>query len=686
MLLLVPVVLLVLLTLLFTVNYLTRTQYHRGHAYRAGQEALYLAEGGLSLARAWLASPDGKSLVARMTSLAVEQLSAEGPAAQVDLEEELDLPKLGMLTAGFPDSVINARVKLTTRRGTTLACPVPGLAADPIETAAALELISECRTKELVRRVHARFPARLVNGLPPMLTRFVLLVCESGTAAKAVNCVDYDPETGQFHDAASGARTWPIEVCGAREGPAQSISPGSDQELECLAPPGNAGAAEAAPAGASAGWVYLGGPDPWFLQLTFGAGTVNPLEEHGLLRRIAYVAPTSGLGSEFQEKFQLFGFARGISRLAMLGSAGDRWTSPATGEPVSERTALLHLSGNARMPAPTLVLGPVYRRFLAYSKLRRGNSGPFTSFVHAADATEYARVAAPFESLTGQGYDAYKRVMARVAEEPYNRSHDYLTTSHETVQAGPGSRITPGDTPAVPERLLLAPAVEPALAPAAPQPRFLYPAPQTGPSAAFPVRILRRNAGGGQPLLFAGDPGKLERYDELLRARCTFEAPRTSAFTSKFIRRTPAGAELDLGGHAVHLVQSPFSLPAVRVIGGGTLVADGEVVLEGPIQTAPCEVLTIVSLRGSIRLQTPGPIHASLVALRGQLRPSAAGGLELHGALACRNLDNFAEFLQNAGPKRLVYDPRMDPADGETFKRFYRLALTGDEERFLERR
>jgi hypothetical protein len=686
MLLLVPVVLLVLLTLLFTVNYLTRTQYHRGHAYRAGQEALYLAEGGLTLARAWLGSADGKALVARMTSLAVEQLAADGPAVQVELEEELELPGLGVLTAGFPETSVNARIRLTTRRGTALACPVPGLAADPIETAAALELVSECRTKELVRRVRARFPARLVSSLPPLLTRFVLLVCESGAAAKAINCVDYDPETGQFRDAASGARTWPIEVCGAREGLSQSLPPGSDQELECVAAENKTGDANGGPAGERAGWVYLGGPDPWFLQLTFGSGTVNPLEEHGLLRRIAYVLPVSQLGAEFQEKLQLFGFARGIARLAMLGSAGDRWTSPSTGEPVSERTALLHLSGNARMPAPTVVLGPVYRRFLAYSKVRKGNSGPFTSFVHAAGATEYARVAAPFEALTGQGYDAYRRVMARVAEEPYNRSHDYLSTSRGRAHAGPGSRIDPGDTPAVPERLLLARALEPTLVPAAPQPRFLYPAAQAGPSAALPVRILRRGPGGRQPLLFAGDPGKLEHYDDLLRARCTFEAPRTAVFTSKFIRRTANGAELDLGGHAVHLGQSPFVLPAVRVVGGGTLVADGDVVLEGPVQTAPCEVLTIVSLRGSIRLQTPGPIHASLVALRGQLRPAPGGGLELHGALACRNLDNFAEFLQNAGPKRLVYDPRMDPADGETFKRFYRLALTGDEERFLERR
>ncbi|MBI4871146.1 MAG: hypothetical protein HY814_06225 [Candidatus Riflebacteria bacterium] len=693
MLVLVPVVLLILLTVLFTVNYLMRTQYHRGHAYRVGQEAVYLAEGGLALANSWLSSDEGRALVTRMTQLAVEQLGSSGSPADnlVVLEEELELPGLALLTAGFPGATVAARLRLFTGKPVLRSSPVRGLAPDPAEVEAWLEVLSECTTRELTRRIRSRTPSRIVNVLPPLVSRFALMVCSSGSAARSINCLDYDSEKALFRDASTGARSWPLEVCGAATGLSQSVSPGSDQELDCVVPrTGASTSGEPLDAARTSGWVYLGGPDPWFLQLTLGAGLLNPLEEHGLLRRAAYVLPGSSLGEGFQEKIYFFGFARGAGELAMLGRARARWRSPSTGEEVSERTSLLHLSGNARSPGPTVVLGPVFRRFLSFSKVRRGDSGPFTSFVHVETPEEFARVGAAFQTLTGQGYDAYQRVMARVVEEPYNRSHDYLVTSEERVAGPAGSRLDPGKTPAIPELLLDEQGLEPVLAPAVQDPLFLYPAPQGGPVAAAPIRLGRVGSEGRASVLFTGDPGKLDGYDALMRSRVTLKWPRPGPvpqpLLGPFLRKGPTLPELDLRGQIVHVSQSPLHVPGVRVVGSGTLVADGDLVLEGPILTAPCEMLTLVSLGGSIRLLSPGPIHACLVAPRGQVHPPALGGLEIHGSVVCHDLDNFPEFLANSGPKRFVYDPRTDPSDGETWKRFYRLAATAPPERFLERK
>lgn len=673
MLVLVPVVLMVALAVVLVFNYLTRTQYRRGHSYHVGQQAQYVAEGAVTMARCWLMSPAGRPALQELSRKLVGDLAARpcGSAAGVDCEVPVELPNLRILTAGLAEGTVSVKI-----RAISLGPFADGAVN---EVTARLEIIGECAGPQVVRRVREAYPARVVCSLPPVLSRFALLVRRAGAAARSVNCLEYDSERGTFKDVASGRRTLPLVVYPSPpggEGTARARDergrplPTATQEL-------------AAPRVARAGLVHLGGPEPWFLQLAMGSGAVSPLEEHMLLRRVAYVLPASTLGAGFQEKVYRFGFARGARSLSMLGRPGARWTSPATGEPIGDATAWIHLSGDGDAASSSAVLGPVFRRYLAFSKVRRGTSGSFRSFVHAADASAFSRVGGSFESLTGQGYEAYRQVMARVVEEPYNRSFDYLSTSEES--GGAGGRVSAGTTPAVPPSLLAAAALRGVLEPLDGESDFLYPGPAAGPAAPTPVRI----AVGGCAL-FTGDPGDLDGYEDLMLARTTrfFPAPGEppdASFHDTFLKAGPGLSQLDLGGHVVRTKQGNLTLPAVHVACGGTLVVDGDVTLQGGVETEPGEALTIVSLRGGIRLLSSEPVHACLVALRGQVRPPPRGGLDVRGSVVCGDLDNYSEWLANAGPKRIVYEPEWNPGSGRPFARFYRLVVTGGPERFLQR-
>lgn len=114
-------------------------------------------------------------------------------------------------------------------------------------------------------------------------------------------------------------------------------------------------------------------------------------------------------------------------------------------------------AGDLAGATPTLCLGPVFRRYLAYDKVRRGPAGPFESFVNLIDAEAFQRAGGSFAQLTGKGFDVYQQIMTRVVEEPYNRTYDYLVTARESSDPDRPGQVAAGSTPARPGRLLTRP-------------------------------------------------------------------------------------------------------------------------------------------------------------------------------------------------------------------------------------
>ncbi len=686
--LVLPLVLVLLAVLgagVFVVNYLARTQYRRGSSYKWGLEAQAVAEGGARLAQAWIGTPQGRSALAELG----RQLASSGdnrkPATHL-----LDLDALQQLTTGRPELELAVRLVLSGR-GAVAAPMAAGVLRDPGEMEGILEIESECLAPGVLRRVRVRQPVRRQHPMPPLVTRFVLLVRESSQAARAINCLRYDSVSGVFTDAASGARSLPFVVRAA-----PSATEPAPRSVSCVAtrdasgkPVSCAQALRAQPSPASSGWTYLGGPDSWFLQLTAGAGRATPFEEQRLLRLLPYLVPSPVLGVGFEEKLYSSGFAAGASRLPLLGRPGIRWKSPTTGEVLQDTTSLLHLCGDLDGSAPVVVQGPVFRRFLAFSKVRRAGAGPFVALVHEPDEAGFAVRRDGFHELTGQGWDAYRQLMARVVEEPYNRCFDHLVTSDEAATTDEDWQVEAGATPAVPPRLLHGLAPTPMLQLG--EPGALYPQPDAEAALTPRIRLFRVNGQVRGAELFRGDPGHIEGTSAMLRGRATARypdprRPTVRSFAEAYIRGTADSARLELGGHTVHVTQAALVLPRLRVASGGTLLVEGDVTLEGSIEAEAGEALAIVSLTGSIRLRSPGPYHAALVAFEGQIRPPAAGGLTIKGCMACRNLDNLEEFTQNPGLKLLEYDPAMDRAEQDAFERLCRVVPTGQAERFLERR
>ncbi|MBI3892879.1 MAG: hypothetical protein HY303_15265, partial [Candidatus Wallbacteria bacterium] len=538
--------------------------------------------------------------------------------------------------------------------------------------------------------------ARVVHSLPPVLSKFALMVARSSELAANVDCLRYDSVEGLFRDAASGARTGPLVVLAASPG-APGNTPGRDAESGRLLPIA-AGLPSAEKTALDAGWICLGGPDPWFLNLTLGSGRQSPLEEHHLLRRLEYVFPSPLLGTSFEQKSVLLGFAQGVTKLPWIGGSRSSFRSPSTDAVVPERTSFLHLAGDLSGVTPSIVFGPVFRRYLAFDKVRRGATGSFESFVNLADADAYQRQGGTFAALTGRGFEAYQQLMPHVVEEAYNRTYDYLVTSREESEAEQPARMRPGATPVRPARLLaaaglLAPVLGNVAGTALSS--VLYPAPpssaQSQPCVLPAVRISRRMPTGSTIPIFQGQLGKLEEMEPLLQAKVTRLYPSADdladrrSFEDCFIHPAAIGKALDLDGNVVRLPQGELRLGGLQVVGGGMLLATGDVIVDGPIECAPGEALSLVSLHGNIRIATSARVQACLVALRGQLFPPSASGMEILGTVACRDLANFTKWLENPGVKRIVYDSRLDPTRMETHRTFYRLVLAGEEARYLLR-
>src|SRR5690606_7445894 len=112
------------------------------------------------------------------------------------------------------------------------------------------------------------------------------------------------------------------------------------------------------------GLVYLGGEDPWYLQLVHGVGA-GVYEELFHLRRARYLYD-SQLPGVTKEVGMTFGLYDGILESDKFFSVRKPRNYPRAGgrhEDVSDRTSALHLYGDVFNVQPTVVLGPVFRSY-----------------------------------------------------------------------------------------------------------------------------------------------------------------------------------------------------------------------------------------------------------------------------------------------------------------------------------
>lgn len=660
-----PVVIVIAFVLggiLFALDRVVTGFRNRSTRFRDGEMAFYAARGGLRIGERILEQlAHGRPREAGEMRDLYDLIVRSRPADLDGGEDAFTVPFQDRLLPGDVDGEVTLAVRFRDLRPVLQALP-PGFQADPAEKRGTLELESRARVRGTVRRFLLRRDFVSEYMLPPLLGRFSLLLGEQVGGSDFVNALTYSPRLGLFMGSVSRAVGWPLQV--------YSLPP---SQLAQPPPPATRFAAEPLAPARRGGWVGLFGENPWVLNLTFGAGDGSPLEEGRLIRNFSGVQAATG-SSGIYLKTRRIGFARDILELPMFVEV-ERGQIP-------DGSSLLHLSGDAREPSPPVVLGRAYRRYLSYSKVGTDPAGPFTS-LHAVPSDRFDEVRAVFQGVvSGADYSAYRGWMARHVVEPYNRTYDFVVTDGE-VRDDVG-RVVPGDTPFHPERYLLASDLRPYLAPAAGSPDdFMYPDPGRQGETRAGGAVAIGDADG--TVLYSGSPEDiLPGLAEMLPARAVvaYEAGGDREAGDLFESAHLRDGKLDLGT-VVHVRSDRLAVGPFHVERGGTLVVSGEVQVSGPITTAPGETLAIVSLDGDVQILDENPIAAIVAALKGAVRPPARG-LDIRGAMASARFDAL-DWVDGKGARRVIYDPRLNPADPAQRGAQYRFYLGGDRRMVVRR-
>lgn len=619
----------------FMLQRVMHQRYLESHRYTAGEVAVHLAEAGVNVT---LERVREDSL--RPGSRFHELLVLGRADAVRGLSEDLSSPFLDELVEILGDASLSVRVELRDFRAYQEGGGLRGVVGDPREKFGQLVVVARAEVRGVARTLHAARQVKVVNVTAPVLSKFTLFL--RSRAGQDPNLLGYDRVDPAAGFTLEGAPASPL-VLFHRPEQFPAVVDGRFDSLaavfEDLVP--DAG-----------GLVYLGGEEPWDLNLVHGPGA-GPLEEQHLLRRTRYRVASTLAGVE-GEVGMTFGFYDGALESAPLGGAPGqpaRLVGP-TGGPVAPGTSALHLYGDVGNVSPTPVLGPVFRRYLTL-RLLDGQWYPHRT----PEQFRSLGTQAPF----GGSYPEYARIMARVEHESYNRGFDYVATNSEAL-VDP-RLVVARETPFVPAVRLSA-AVLGRLGPAvAGDEHFLYAAP--GAPSPGSVR-LSRLGGGEREDLFLGALADLD--GELLQAALTAKATYAVDDAAGFRERFLDGARVTTPG-VLWVRRGDLELEDLQASRGLMILVEGSLTLRGPVtgqvgESGVREPITLVSLGGDVRVETGAAIQAQLVALRGRVR--SRGRLEVQGGLAAESLD-LRTMVQGPGSRRVTYDPIFDTTSPEAY-------------------
>jgi hypothetical protein len=625
----------------FMMQRMMRQRYLEAHRYTFGETALHLAESGINLSIEHLREASlnpGEKFYDLLVESGFEEING--------IAEPIEAPYLESLVKLLGKGVqLDVKVEFRNFQPFYGSTGLRGVAPDPREKFGELAVVSRASYRGVVRSLVAAKQVKVVNVTAPVLSKFSLFVRSLG--GQNPNLLGYNrltPASG-FH-LQGGEPGRPLVVY-ARSEKSPAVVDGRFDSLATVLEEQEADAG---------GLIFLGGDEPWNLNLVHGIGA-GPFEELFHLRRTRYQMD-SHLPGVTAEHGLTFGFYDGIFKSAKFGSAtGDPGRFPAPGGGVvSGATSALHLYGDVDNVTPVPVLGPVFRNFVT---------------LHLLDGLWYPyRTRSEFASMPGQerfrgSYDEYAQVMVRVENEPYNRSYDYIFSNTEALVDG--EKVAAVGTPFLPpayltESLLgsLGPAVDG-------DEYFLYP--ESG-QVASGFACLRRNTEGEAEEIFRGSLNDLDGdlLETLVTAKATYGVENAAVFFERFLEQ----GEIHTPG-ILWVKHGDLELEAITSSRGVMVVVAGNLTLKGAVtQGENQEPITLVSLGGDIRIQTTDKIQASLVALRGRVR--SRGKLEIQGAVAAETLD-LGALISGEESKSITYDPSLDSTDPVRYRKQLQVAM-----------
>lgn len=611
-----------------------RQQHLDSHRYTNGEVALQLAQSGLNLSSEYL-----QSRILEVGSNLHTLLIDSTPEAVNGSSVPVESPHVEELIQILGEDIASLELKVELRNFKSLSgqANLKGILPDPREKVGELAFVATGTFQGVRRSLVAAKQVRVFSTLAPVLSKFTLFVRDSlGRSPNMLSYSRLEPHLG-FRLGEEKAR--PLVLYHRTEKfPAivdAKFHP-MGEEFEAYQPD-------------RGGLVYLGGNDPWVMNLVQGVGA-GRYEELFQLRRTRYLSE-SLLEGIHQECALYFGFYQGILESEKFGELREqaRGLQDVQGRDLTDLTSALHLFGDTENLTPTLVLGPAFRRYVRLDLLD-GYWYPYRS----ESAFRSASLTSPFDG----DYGRYEEVMARVVTESYNRSFDYMASNFESHD-GQG-RLETGRTPVQPGPVLSERGL-PRVGPAARSDEgFFYP--QIDDNVPGFCSIQRIFQDGSVEDVFRGALTDLDGplLEEILVHKAPYQVPDQASFEKKYLR----GRTLEIPG-LVHIQQGDLNLGAVNTGEGGMILVPGNITIQGRIvQTKPRRPLTLVSLGGDIRVRTEQNIDASLVCLRGRF--TSSGRLNLAGSLAAGSLD-LNQIVKGSQTKVLTYNSDLDSTDGEVY-------------------
>lgn len=611
----------------------------------AGEKAYHLAQGGVAagigyftntkdfakLYRDILAGKPASSLNGSTEVLPpdAEVLQRMISAARGDASVTVELALLGFRTFGAPD-------------------PGSGITADPVEKRGILKVTSTADYVGSKRRVVAYKEVKIVNVIPYVVSKFTLFSAERAPG-----------------DSPNLLKMKKVDLTTSEPKPENKHAPLFFKHGTGRNPEDN-------------GWVFLGGDlaakNAWVLNMTWGEKGWG--EQFQLLKRPWELTRSSStatpLAAAYHSMLLQRGFFDGVQAdnklFAHFGFDQPAPSPTASDDPVGEGANVIRLYGAPASQtddgeldvSPTYVLGPVFRRYMDLRYVKRLADSKTVYAPYASDADFAAAAPAPWpvapafdvkNDVFQNIYPFYADYMSTVTGdmrgpelETYNRAHDFLD---EPQEVEPAHKLAPTKVTHATGNA----------------PGFLYdPALNNG-------YVAIANAAGRE--LFRGWLHQLVSADLRIPERATFrgDAGGFSAWIAHPPRVIP-GIVYFAGGDIV--IDRPL-----KVDSGGIVAADGNITVAAAVTVEPGGLpLSLVSLNGSVRINTAGPVQASLVALGGSVvRETGAPPLKVRGNVIARRL-SFADLCEGREPGKIIYDTRLDPTAAGAEANMYTVQLS----------
>jgi len=656
-------------------SFLSRGQVQSAVHYVESTKALELAEAGAAWASTLLASG---SYNPKPDFFPLELLKAIFDITPNKIEEHIIRP---------PDTLeeyrrsLDGTLKIVARVTKPRKFdPICGFFSDPIEKYGELEIVSTASVGKAARKVRVTRGFKVFLAVHPVLSKFTLFVREQ-PANDQINCLLRNSTSEGFENGA------PL-VLQNQEQPFNAV----DKSIHIPALPTIPQLA------LDSGWVFLNSPNSsWTLNLSGSSGETGEYDDRLLLRFARYDDPVLKAAMKVAQPNQLKGMMRqyqGIkSKFLVFTSSGPVEKTAADVLGVHylfgdiPKVSILRPFGTGSRLSPTLIFGPVFRKYIHYRLIQAdlmdpntGNLVPFKPTVvpgfpdqnsfddgirnplttgsqkYSADITILCQLFTIDPQNPATSWAWYKAMATELTTDPYLDSLDYLYL--QAKESGPVNDPVPSSF-------------------SEPLPEILTNFDQWKPSVplAESLKTATGQINRGKTPVYKGNLGDIEGLKEL-QAKITVNFPTSADFSSRCIRkgilRIPGIIYINQGGLEL---DTPLQVDA-----GGIIIVNGDITVSAGIIAS--DPVTLISTQ-NITIKTSSRIEARLVCLRGEFR--AQGGFNILGGVAAKKL-NLSDMLHGQ-PKTIAFDGRFDPFRRDTANQpnpLYRYKISEEEEYIIE--